>query len=104
MIQRIVLLKLIPEYGNVADREQVAGHSIEVLGAVPGVLEIRAGAPADTKTGGDWDVVLTLRFSDMDAVEAYRAHPIHRKYVDVYLRPMLDKIRVWNFSLAEVSP
>ena len=69
MIQRIVLIKLTAEYGNAADRKQVAAQSTEVLAAVPGVLEISAGAPAD-----------------------------------VYLRPMLDKIRVWNFSLAGLNP
>ena len=99
MIQRIVLLKLAPEYAGEPDIRQVAAHSAEVLANVPGVLEIKAGAPADDRTKRDWDVALALRFDDMDAVEAYRAHAVHRKYVDIYLRPMLDKIRVWNFEL-----
>ena len=33
------------------------------------------------------------------AVEDYRAHENHRRYMDVFLRPMLAMIKVWNFEL-----
>ena len=36
---------------------------------------------------------------DLNAVEDYRAHENHRRYMDVFLRPMLAMIKVWNFEL-----
>lgn len=97
MIQRVVFIKLAPEYAE--QRSDVAAATREVLGTAPGVLSLHAGVPADDRTRREWDVSIVLRFSDMDAVERYREHEVHRKYVDVFLRPMLDRIRVFNFEV-----
>jgi hypothetical protein len=99
MIQRVVAIKLKSAYANDADREQVAAASRDVLGAVPAVRSIDVATPADAATTRSWDLLLLLRFDDLAAVEAYRAHPNHRRYVDVFLRPMLEVIKVWNFEL-----
>jgi hypothetical protein len=99
MIQRVVAIKLKSAYANAADREQVAKTSREVLGAVPEVRSIEVATPADAATIRSWDLLLLLRFDDLDAVETYRAHPNHRRYVDVFLRPMLEVIKVWNFEV-----
>jgi hypothetical protein len=99
MIQRVVAIKLKPAYSNDADRAQVATASREVLGGVPGVRALDVGIPADAAAGKSWDLLLLLRFDDLQAVEAYRAHANHRRYMDVFLRPMLDVIKVWNFEL-----
>lgn len=97
VIERVVLIKLAPEYAG--QRADVAAATREVLGTAPGVLSLRIGMPADDRTGRECDLSLHLRFADMDAVERYREHEIHRKYVDVFLRPMLDRIRVYNFEI-----
>jgi Stress responsive A/B Barrel Domain len=99
MIQRVVAIKLKPAYSNAADRAQAAAASREVLGAIPGVRALDVGLPADVAAEKSWDLLLLLRFDDLDAVEAYRAHANHRRYMDVFLRPMLDVIKVWNFEL-----
>lgn len=96
MIERVVLIKLKPDYA--ADAARVAADSESVLSAAPGVRSIRAGGAVGQRTVDRWDLGLCLRFDDMDAVERYRAHPIHRKYLEVYLRPMLDAIEVYNFE------
>lgn len=101
MIERVVLVKLKPEYS--ADAETVAQTSVTVLGAAPGVLAIRGGAPADARTRARFDVLLELRFKDLDAIERYRAHEVHRKYLEVFLRPMLAQIEVLNFELRGLS-
>lgn len=96
MIQRVVLIKLEPEYaGEVA---QVAAHSLEVLRAVPEVDDVRAVVAADERTRRDWHLCLLVRLRDLQAVETYRQHEVHRKYVDVYLRPMMAGIRAYNFA------
>ena len=99
MIQRVVAIKLKDPYGNEEDRAKVAATSREVLGAVPGVRSIEVATPADFATEKSWDLLLLLRFDDLDAVEIYRAHENHRRYMDTFLRPMLAVIKVWNFDL-----
>jgi hypothetical protein len=96
VIERVVMVRLRPDYRNNA--ALVARHTEEVLGAVAEVRGIRVGVPADERTRRDWDVAILLRFDDRAAVERYREGEIHRKYFDVYLRPMLETIRVWNFD------
>lgn len=101
MIQRVVLLKLDPAYA--AEAVTVADHSREVLADVPGVRDLRVVIAADERTQKDWHVCLLVRFDDLEAVETYRAHHVHRKYVDVYLRPMLAGIRAYNFETASTQ-
>lgn len=98
MIRRVVVIKLKDAYANPEDRAAAAAHTREVLATEPHVRDIEVATPADERTRGSWDLLILLRFDDLDAVEAYRAHPVHRKYVDVFLRPMLEVIKVWNFE------
>lgn len=98
MIQRVVLCKLAPKFA--ADVQTVIGHTAEVLPHVPQVRSFEVGAPSDPRTRKEWDFAILIRFDDMDAVEAYRDHDIHRKYYEVYLKPMLAEIRVYNFAVA----
>lgn len=99
MIRRIVVIKLADAYASEENRERAVLATREVLAEVPGVVDIEVATPADARTLKSWDLFISLSFEDMDAVEAYRAHPIHRKYVDVFLRPMLEVLKAWNFEL-----
>ena len=101
MIQRVVAIKLKDAYANDDDRMQVAAASRQVLGVIPEVRFIDVGTPADFAAEKSWDVLLLLRFDDLAAVDAYRAHENHRQYMDTFLRPMLAVIKVWNFELAD---
>ena len=74
---------------------------IEVLATVPGVRGVEAGPPADGWTRKQWDLCILVQFADLGAVEAYRTDPTHRAFADVFLKPLRDKIRVWNFELAD---
>ncbi len=96
MIERVVLVRLKPEYR--AEVRTVAAHTEEVLAEAIGVRAVRVAVAADTRTHETWDLVLQLQFDDLPAVERYRRDPRHRKYVDVYLRPLLAAIRAFNFE------
>jgi len=98
MIQRVVVIKLKDAYANATDRADAAQHTRDVLGLIPGVLHIDVATPADAACERSWDLCVLLRFDDLDAVESYRLDPRHRAYVDVFLKPMLEVIRVWNFE------
>lgn len=99
MIERVVMVRLRSDYRENA--ALVAAQSREVLGQDPEVRAISTGVPADERTRREWDVAILLRFDSLDAVERYRSGAIHRKYLDVYLRPMLESIRVWNFDATD---
>lgn len=96
MIQRVVLIKLGDRFGEAV--AQVAEHSVEVLSSVDEVGDVRAVVASDERTSQDWDLCLLLQFNDLDAVERYRTDHTHRKYVDVYLRPMTKAIKAYNFT------
>jgi hypothetical protein len=104
MIQRVVAIKLKSAYSNDNDRETVAWHSREVLGEIPEVVHIDVATPGDERCRSSWDLCLLVRFDDLDAVERYRADKRHRAYVDVFLKPMLEVIKVWNFELVLERP
>jgi hypothetical protein len=96
MIERVVLIKLKPEY--IGELQTIARQTTEVLGTAPEIGNLRVATAADPRTERRWDLSILAEFADLDAVARYREHRVHRAYVDVYLRPMLAKIRAWNFS------
>lgn len=99
MIQRVVAIKLKDTYSNDEDRLSAARHTKEVLSEVPEVRHLEVATPGDDRCEASWDLCILLRFDDIGAVERYRADRRHRAYVDVFLKPMLDVIKVWNFEL-----
>jgi len=99
VIQRIVLIKLDEENATEANRRTVAEHSRKILAAVPGVLRVDVGMPADDASAQNWDISLVLRFASFDDLEPFRVDPEHRSYVDDFLKPKLATIRAWNFEI-----
>ncbi len=99
MIERVVMVKLAPEYRDAGDVAAIAAQTREVLATIPEVQTLRVGTAADDRTGRQWQLLIEVRMADLEAVERYRAHPAHRAYVDVFLRPMMEGIRVYNFEV-----
>lgn len=103
MIERIVLIKLKGEHCNEAAREEIAAHTLATLEGLPGVRKLRVGVPADEASEKSWDLSLVLHFDSLEATEQFRTQPAHRSYVDGYLRPRMEVIKAWNFSLAAAA-
>ncbi len=101
MIERVVLIKLKPEFATDEQRAQVAATTASTLPDAQGVIEVRVGSPADERTRREWDLCIEVVLPDMQTVERYRTDKVHRAYVDVFLRPMMEKIRVLNFERFE---
>ncbi len=101
MIQRVVLVKLKPAYQGDASREQIVAETRRVLVDAHGVLDLEVGVPGDGRTRSEWDLCILVRFATMEDVETYRTDKIHRAYADVFLKPLREKIRVWNFDVGE---
>ena len=101
MITRTVLVKLIDEWATPAGRTAVATHSAEALSAIPGVASAEALVPADDASLASWDVMFTVRFDSMAAVEPYRLHPLHTAFLNDYLNPKAEVKKAWNWHGAD---
>jgi hypothetical protein len=97
MIDRMVFVRLKEQYRTDASRAEIAARSEETLRAVPQVRAISVGTALDDKTRQDWDILLAIRLDAAEDLEAFRLDPIHRRYVDDYLKPKVDQIKGWNF-------
>lgn len=98
VIERVVLVRLKDEYRTDEQRTMVAKATRETLPDAAEVRALRVATPADERTRREWDLVIEVVLADLDAVERYRVDEVHRKYVDVFLRPMMEKIRAYNFE------
>lgn len=97
MIDRIVLFKLKDEYANDAARAEIAAHSREALGRVPGPTEVRVGVPADEPSTRSWDLSIVVRFADLDAMHAFVKHADHMTYYRDYMVPRMEVVKYWCF-------
>ena len=98
MIERVVLIKLKPEFATDAQRAAVAETTRTTLLEAEGVRALRVATAADARTRRDWDLCIEVVLDDVEAVERYRLDRVHRAYADVFLKPMLLKIHVYNFE------
>jgi hypothetical protein len=98
MIERVVLVKLLPEYATDAQRAAVAQTTRTTLPDAEGVRALRVATAADARTRREWDVCIEVVLDDLEAVERYRVDRVHRAYADVFLKPMTKAIRVYNFE------
>lgn len=98
MITRYVFIRLKPEYSHEDARHEAAQMAQAIIPTVPAVKRVYVGLPADDKCGTKWDISLALVFDSYDDIAAFRAHPVHREYVDEYILPRVAKLRTWNFE------
>lgn len=103
MIERIHLLKLKAEDATPRGRREIIDRALAVLPAVPGVLGVSAGAPADAESEKSWDIVIVVRFRSVQDIDAYRVHPEHRRFVDEFLAPRTEMKKGWNFDCLETG-
>ncbi|MFT7623647.1 MAG: hypothetical protein ACI9WU_002830, partial [Myxococcota bacterium] len=97
MIQRIVLIKLEDAFATPEHRAEVAAHTRAVFPTIPQVKAVTVGTPADQKAVDSWDLTICVQMDSVDAYHQYAVHPIHRAYVDDYLKPKLACLKAWNF-------
>lgn len=97
MIERYVFVRLQKEYSTDAGRAEVVARTRTDLAALPGVLSVTVGTPADAGSGKAWDIGIVVRFAAIEDVAPYGSHPDHRTYVDDFLAPRMEVIKAWNF-------
>jgi hypothetical protein len=68
---------------------------------IPGVLHVAAGrALPSTRPVVDatYDVAIVLTFENEQALRAYDGHPIHRDAVTRTLRPLVERLVIYDFT------
>jgi hypothetical protein len=68
--------------------------------AIPGVSLIAAGTSLPSTrpvVDSTYDVGIVIMFEDEAALRAYDAHSLHRKAVEETLRPLTQKIQIYDF-------
>jgi hypothetical protein len=103
VIERHHYLKLKSEFAHAAARDEIVRRILEVLPALPAVLGVSAGTPADADAERSWDIFITVRFEALAHIDSYRAHPDHRKFVDEFLSPRVEVKKAWNFEARTVG-
>jgi hypothetical protein len=99
MIERYVFIRLEDPHATPAGRAAVVAETLRVLPALPGVLSVAVGTPADDDSARAWDVSIVVRFARVEDIDGYAEHPDHVVYVDDFLAPRMKVIKAWNFQV-----
>lgn len=86
--------------GNTEHRRRIIRESA-VLREIPGVTGLRMGEmiPSDRPiVDSTFDVALIVSFADRAAMQGYLTHPVHVELVGKTLKPLVEKIRVYDFQ------
>ena len=97
-LEHIVVVWL-KEPGNPGHRQTIIEAS-EVLRTIPGVRSLKSGTVIPSERAivdSNFDVALIVSFADQAALDAYLVHPVHVKLVNETLKPLVAKIRVFDF-------
>ena len=98
-LQHIVVIWL-KEPGNATHRRMILDES-EILRKIPGVLSLTSGSVITSERAivdSSFDVAMIVSFADKAAMDTYIAHPVHVTLVTQTLKPLVAKIRVFDFQ------
>lgn len=95
MICHVVLVRLRDDLSEEAT-ERFLEQAREVLGAIPGVRNLRAGR--DIRGDSSHPCALVMEFADRDALEAYQVHPEHRRFLDEIIGPIVEDKLVLDYE------
>jgi hypothetical protein len=95
MICHLVLYQVKPELSEESQNQLIA-QALEKLAVLPGVKNLRAGKSIKGPEKG-YVVALVMDFEDEAALEVYRVHPDHQKFVKEIAGPLVDHILRFDF-------
>ena len=90
--------------GDATARQTVIDESHALGEAIPGLMFVAAGTvlPSD-RPGIDssFDVAIYMAFYDEQALRAYESHPRHKQALEQVLRPLVDKVVIYDSLVVE---
>jgi hypothetical protein len=90
MLTHIVLYKLKPG----VTEEQVGTllrQARTILPRIPGAMNIRAGT--SIYHDDPYQCALVMYFDNVEALDKYRVHPTHVKFLEEVVKPLVDEVR-----------
>ena len=90
--------------GDVQHRQQLM-LATNRLRAIPGVLDIHFGEKIESDrdiVDDSFDIGITMYFSSTQAMNEYLVHPLHHAVVEQEIRPLVDRIVVYDFGRVSI--
>lgn len=100
MIDRYTFVRLAGEHATAEGRAAAHAHVRAGLSALPGLVSLTCGTPADD-SAARWDLAIVARFASLDALAAAMATPAWRSIVDEWLPPRAAVVKSWSFDVGE---
>lgn len=100
MIDRFTFVRLADEHATAEGRAAALVAVREGLGALPGLVRLTCGTPADD-SAARWDLSIVLRFDSLAALADAMATPAWRAVVDEWLPARAVVIKSWSFETSE---
>jgi len=91
----------LKDQGNEKQKEKLI-DMIHILKKIPTVLDISAGEVIESKRSivdSSYDVGFVMQYKNIEAMESYLQHPLHKKAVEEVLSPLAKKIVVYDIGV-----
>lgn len=99
VITHVVIFWTDKPHGENCDR--LLAGARELLAPIPGMLEFRCGTPVSSTRGvvdDSFSVAISMTFADQAAADAYQKHPLHVKFVEQYVKVLVRRFVVYDWS------
>lgn len=94
-----IVIAWLKQPGDVEARKRFI-ETTKGFAKLPGVIGHRVGLvlPSDRKVAdSSFDIAVVITFKDKEALAAYLEHPEHKKGLDEVLKPLVEKVVVYDF-------
>jgi hypothetical protein len=84
-----------------AARDGLLAAARELLPQIPGPVELHSGVALPSPRGvvdDSFAVALSITFPDREAMMAFRAHPLHARFVDEYVMKLSVRRVAYDFA------
>lgn len=95
MICHVVLIRLRPQV-NSARASSFLRQAREILGAVPGVRNLRVGKA--TKADHRLPYCMVMDFDGASDLESYQVHPEHQRFLKEVIGPIVEEKQVYDYQ------
>ena len=94
-----IVIAWLKQPGDVEARKRFI-ETTKGFAKLPGVIGHQVGPvlPSDRKVAdSSFDIAVVITFKDKDALAAYLEHPEHKKGLEEVLKPLVEKVVVYDF-------
>lgn len=97
MVKHIILWKLKSEHNTEEVKKGIKQNLENLLGVVPGLLEI--SVQTESLPSSNVDVMLYSVLESEEALKGYAVHPAHVRVADTFVRPFTETRSCLDFEI-----